>query len=86
MKGRLTDLAGIQPSLSGLMPIYTRAPNVETLGYSRMSLLDKGLYRFLGPSLGSNPREIGHSASHAGARTVADKNVRAPQYLTKGLS
>jgi len=26
------------------------------------------------------------SASHAGARTVADKNVRAPQYLTNGLS
>ena len=26
------------------------------------------------------------SASHAGARTVADKNVRAPQKLTNGLS
>ena len=30
----------------------------KTLGYSRMSLRDKGLARFIGPSLGSNPSGI----------------------------
>ena len=37
--------------------LRTLVPNVETLGYYRMSLRDKGLDRFLGPSLGSNPNE-----------------------------
>ena len=68
-QGRLTPCETGQPSFQDLSCCGHWFPTLKTLGYSRMSLRDKdrmsvrdkGLDRFLGASLGSNPSGIGHS-------------------------
>src|ERR1039457_5458100 len=49
----------------GLIVLWALVPNVETLGYYRMSLRDKDLARFHGCSLGSNPSGIGQECPRA---------------------
>ena len=65
-QGRLNPCEIGQSSLRDLSCCGHWFPTLKTLGYYRMSLRDKGLDRFLGYSLGSNPNE------------ALDKNVRAP--------
>src|SRR2546422_11660710 len=57
-KGRLKPTKPREPSVvpSGLIVVAGAAPNVETLGYFRMSLRDNGLARPRNHSLRTNPR------------------------------
>jgi len=80
-QGRLNPCEIGQSSLRDLSCCGHWFPTLKTLGYYRMSLRDKGLDRFLGYSLGSNPNEAldkNVRAPFARLRTVADRNVRAP--------
>ena len=56
-KGRLTGRA-VSAVPSGLVVLRALVPNVETLGYFRMSLRDTDLGRFRGCSRGSSPGVI----------------------------
>jgi hypothetical protein len=61
----LRDPSAVPP---GLVVSRTLVPNVETLGYCRMSLRDNDLARFCGSSLGANPSGIGQECPRSGAR------------------
>src|ERR1017187_8502435 len=58
-KGRLRFTPSAVPS--GLRQSQISVPNVETLGYSRLSLRDKGLSWSGAYFMGSNPSGIGAS-------------------------
>ena len=66
LQGRLNPCEIGQSSFQDLSCCGRWFPTFKTFGYSRMSLRDKGLDRFLGPSLGSNPSGIGHSCPPGG--------------------
>ncbi len=63
-QGRLKPAASAVPA--GLRQSPISVPNVETLGYCRMSLRDKHLSRAHGHSGRSNPSGIGHSCPLVG--------------------
>ena len=71
---------------SGLRQSQISVPNVETLGYSRLSLRDKGLPWSGAYFMGSNPSGIGHSCPQQVSRVTLLKLRRVRTSLRTGMS